>query len=115
MKLPLCKVNQDFAKQHGIEEPVTQAAPVRTVNFAPTPPAPIRSQTFTREGDTIIVTPAENIKDEPIETPSDSNSRPALRETLLDRIRATTQNRDRGSNTDTNDACRGKLIELRGI
>jgi len=104
LKLPLCKVKQDFADQHGIRQnaPAAPVAPVQTPSFSPTVP-PRRSQSsFNRERDTLIVTPSETISQgNQLQKPA----RPPLRSTLLDRLRSQTQNR--GASTNNNDACKG--------
>ena len=118
LKLPLCRVKNDFAQEHGITqkapEPVRsrvpEPTPIRTRVQEPTPSfsptsLPKRSQSsFTREGDTLIVTPSETIKEN--ESPSRS---PPLRSSLLDRLRNTQNNRGSANNDDSNDACKGKF------
>jgi hypothetical protein len=94
LRLPLCKVNQNFAKQHGIEAaPQAEKQPQRRViptsrPAAVAPPSRIRDfspeSTQTREGDTLIVTPFRTVSQP--ETVKDSGG--SLRSTLIDRLRS---------------------------
>ena len=121
LKLPLCKIKTDFAQEHGIVEkdpdPPTPSRVRTQSNFSPTrdqssfsPTAPPRrsQSTFTREGDTLIVTPSETIAQP--EAFIDTPKRPtALRSSLLDRLRNKDLNRGSTNSNNDNDACKGKL------
>ena len=115
--LRFCRLKTDFAQEQGIRQSAPPvAATTKRPRFSPTRsrliPTPISSQSseaeeessFTREGDTLIVTPSRTVSEE-----EQAEQQTNLRSTLIDRLR----NRPKApavSNGGTqNDACKGTL------
>jgi len=133
LKLPLCRVKQEFAEEHGIRTEKPKSTPTRSrlvVQPEENPSKPIQRintpNAFTREGDTIIVTPSPTPTRSRV-VPENNPSKPkqplrssppqggGLRASALDRFRErpskpppprTTSTTSFNSGTN-NDACRG--------
>jgi len=111
LKLPLCRVKQEFAEEHGIRtEKPKPKPPIQRIN---------KPNSFTREGDTIIVTPTTPTRSRVVPENSSKPKQPlrssggsstgGLRASVLDRFRErpSTPRTTTFNSGNNNDACRG--------